>query len=167
MSQEKPERKAVFLDRDGVLNRKIEGDYVRTPSQFVWLDGAREGVLRLNKEGWIVVLITNQRGVARGLMTLADVVETHRKMQCDLAEIGAHVDAIYVCPHENNECSCRKPEPGLILKAAKEWKIDLGASLLIGDSGSDIEAARRAGVRAWRMPTDGNLLSELEKALHE
>ena len=167
MSQQKPKQKALFLDRDGVLNRKIEGDYVRTPSQFVWLDGAREGVLRLNKEGWLVVVVTNQRGVARGLMTMSDVEEVHHTMQCDLAGVGARVDAIYVCPHEDNECACRKPQPGLILQAVEEWNIDLGASLLIGDDDRDVEAAWRAGVRAWKMPTDGNLLSELGKALHE
>jgi D-glycero-D-manno-heptose 1,7-bisphosphate phosphatase len=162
-----PKQKAVFLDRDGVLNKRRVDDYVKTPSEFIWLDGAREGVLRLNREGWLAIVITNQRGIARGLMTLADVEAVHGKAQRELETIGAHIDAFYLCPHNSDEgCDCRKPQPGLILRAAKDWSIDLAASLLIGDTDSDIEAANRAGVRAWKMRTDGNLKEELEKALN-
>jgi len=152
-------RRAAFLDRDGVLNRRAPPhDYVRSADAFAWLAGAREGVLRLNGEGWLVLVVSNQRGVARGLMTAGDVEAIHERAQRELAQIGAHVDAFYWCPHDDADaCACRKPKPGLILRAAQDWTVDLGASILIGDDDRDLEAARRAGVRAWKMPTDGDL----------
>ena len=160
-------RRAAFLDRDGVLNRRAPPhDYVKSPAEFTWLAGAREGVLRLNREDWLVLVVTNQRGIARGLMSAADVEAIHARAQRELREIGAHVDAFYVCPHgDSDACACRKPQPGLILQAAREWNVDLRASVLIGDDDRDIEAARRAGVRALRMPTDGDLTDALVRAL--
>jgi D-glycero-D-manno-heptose 1,7-bisphosphate phosphatase len=160
-------RRAVFLDRDGVLNRRAPAhDYVKSAAEFAWLAGAREAVRRLNDEGWLVLVVTNQRGVARGLMSTADVDAIHARAQRELREIGAHVDAFYYCPHgDGDRCTCRKPQPGLILRAAREWNVDLAASILIGDDDRDIEAARRAGVRAWRMPTDGSLNSMLAELL--
>jgi D-glycero-D-manno-heptose 1,7-bisphosphate phosphatase len=123
-------------------------------------------VRRLNDEGWLVLVVTNQRGVARGLMSAADVEAIHAKAQRELAEIGAHVDAFYFCPHGNEDgCACRKPQPGLILRGAREWGVDLAASLLIGDDERDLEAARRAGVRAHRIATDGNLFETLAALL--
>jgi D-glycero-D-manno-heptose 1,7-bisphosphate phosphatase len=160
-------RRAAFLDRDGVLNRRAPpADYVKSAAEFVWLAGAREGVLRLNDEGWLVLVVTNQRGVARGLMTAQDVEAIHDKAQRELRQIGAHVDGFYYCPHNDaDECACRKPQPGLILRAAQDWHVDLGASILIGDDDRDIEAARRAGVRGRRMPTDGDLTQTLAEIL--
>ena len=160
-------RRALFLDRDGVLNRRAPpGDYVKSVAEFAWLPGAREGVRRLNDEGWLVLVVTNQRGIARGLYTAADVETIHARAQRELSEIGAHVDAFYFCPHaDEDRCACRKPQPGLILRAAQEWHVDLAASFLIGDDERDIEAARRAGVRARKMPSDGNLLREVAQVL--
>jgi histidinol-phosphate phosphatase family protein len=160
-------RRAAFLDRDGVLNRRAPpSDYVKTPGEFVWLAGAREGVLRLNAEGWLVLVVTNQRGIARGLMTARDVEAIHARAQRELGEIGAHVDAFFYCPHgDQDACACRKPQPGLILRATREWNVDLGASFLIGDDERDIEAARRAGVRARKMPCDGDLSETLTELL--
>jgi histidinol-phosphate phosphatase family protein len=162
-----PLRRAAFLDRDGVLNRRAPAhDYVRSPAGFVWLRGAREGVLRLNREGWLVLVVTNQRGVARGLMTAEDVDAIHARAQRELGEIGARVDAFYCCPHTDaDRCECRKPAPGLILRAAKEWRVDLAASFLVGDDERDVVAAQRAGVRAHRMPTDGDLSQALAEIL--
>lgn len=156
-------RRAAFLDRDGVLNRRAPPqDYVKSPVEFVWLAGAREGVLRLNREGWLVLVVTNQRGIARGLMTDRDLEAIHARAQRELEAIGAHVDAFYTCPHADSDaCSCRKPQPGLILRAAQDWNVDLGASFLVGDDDRDLEAARRAGVRAHRMRSDGDLAREL------
>ena len=152
-------RRAAFLDRDGTLNRRAPAhDYVRSPAEFVWLDGAREGIRRLNDDGWLVIVVTNQRGVARGLMTAADVEAIHAKAQRELAEVGAHVDAFYFCPHgDDDRCDCRKPQPGLILRGAREWDVSLSDSYLVGDDDRDVEAARRAGVRAWKMASDGDL----------
>jgi len=160
-------RRAAFLDRDGVLCRRAPShDYVKSPDAFTWLAGAREGVRRLNDEGWLVLVVTNQRGVARGLMSAGDVDAIHARAQRELAAIGARIDAFYVCPHADEDaCACRKPAPGLILRAAREWSVDLGASFLIGDDERDVEAAHRAGVRAHRMPTDGCLSRELERLL--
>jgi histidinol-phosphate phosphatase family protein len=158
-----PRRRAFFLDRDGVLNRRAPpGDYVKSVDEFVWLAGAREGVRRLNDEGWLVLVVTNQRGVALGLYPASEVEAIHARAQRELRAIGAHIDAFYFCPHgEDDRCACRKPQPGMILRAAQEWDLDLGASLLIGDDPRDIEAARRAGVRAHQIASDGNLLEAL------
>jgi histidinol-phosphate phosphatase family protein len=160
-------RRAFFLDRDGVLNRRAPpGDYVKSVAEFAWLAGARAGVRRLNDEGWLVLVVTNQRGVARGLYSAADVVAIHAHAQRELREVGAHVDGFYFCPHgDADRCACRKPEPGLILRAAQEWNVDLAASLLFGDDERDVEAARRAGVRARLVPSDGNLAQALAETL--
>jgi len=160
-------RRAVFLDRDGVLNHRAPpGDYVKSVAEFAWLTGAREGVRRLNDEGWLALVVTNQRGIARGLMTSSDVEAIHDKAQRELRHIGAHVDAFYYCPHgDDDRCACRKPQPGLILRAAQDWKVDLAASFLVGDDDRDVEAARRAGVRAVKIPSDGNLRDTLTKLL--
>jgi D-glycero-D-manno-heptose 1,7-bisphosphate phosphatase len=162
-----PLRRAAFLDRDGVLNRRApEHDYVKSPAEFAWLAGAREGVLRLNREGWLVLVVTNQRGVARGLMTARDVEAIHARAQRELEAIGAHVDAFYYCPHGDEDgCACRKPAPGLILRAAQDWRVDLGASFLVGDDERDLLAARRAGVRGHKVPTDGDLAQALAEIL--
>jgi D-glycero-D-manno-heptose 1,7-bisphosphate phosphatase len=99
-------------------------------------------------------------------MTAQDVEAIHDKAQRELRQIGAHVDGFYYCPHNDaDECACRKPQPGLILRAAQDWHVDLGASILIGDDDRDIEAARRAGVRGRRMPTDGDLTQTLAEIL--
>ena len=155
--------RACFLDRDGVLNRRAgPHDYVKSVAEFAWLAGAREGVRRLNDEGWLVLVVTNQRGIARGLMTAADVDAIHAHAQSGLRAVGAHVDGFYVCPHgDDAACACRKPQPGLILRAAREWDVDLAASFLVGDDERDVEAARRAGVAAVKMDTDGDLRAVL------
>jgi D-glycero-D-manno-heptose 1,7-bisphosphate phosphatase len=150
-----------------VLNRRAApDDYVKSVAEFEWLAGAREAVRRLNDEGWLVLVVTNQRGIARGLMAAADVEAIHARAQRELVEIGAHVDGFYYCPHGNEDgCSCRKPQPGLILRAAQEWNADLAASFLIGDDDRDIEAARRAGVRGVKIPSDGDLRDTLTQLL--
>jgi D-glycero-D-manno-heptose 1,7-bisphosphate phosphatase len=160
-------RRACFLDRDGVLNRRAgPHDYVKSVGEFAWLAGAREGVRRLNDEGWLVLVVTNQRGIARGSMTAADVDAIHAHAQRELRAVGAHVDAFYVCPHGDDDCcDCRKPKPGLILRAAREWSVDLAASFLVGDDERDIEAARRAGVRAVKMASDGDLREAIREHL--
>ena len=160
-------RRAIFLDRDGVLNRRAPpGDYVKSLGEFVWLAGAREGVRRLNDEGWLVLVVTNQRGVALGLYSAADVEAIHESAQRELREVGAHVDAFYFCPHgEDDHCTCRKPQPGMILQAAREWDVDLAASYLFGDDERDVEAARRAGVSAVKMASDGDLRAAIAELL--
>jgi D-glycero-D-manno-heptose 1,7-bisphosphate phosphatase len=139
----------VFLDRDGVLNRKMpEGEYVRAWAQFEWLAGAEEAVARLNRAGATTIVVSNQRGIALGLYTLADVEVIHSNMQGDLARKGAWLDAIYYCPHDEGECSCRKPDIGLFEQACEKFpEANPGNSVLMGDSLSDIQAGRRVGMR--------------------
>jgi D-glycero-D-manno-heptose 1,7-bisphosphate phosphatase len=150
-------RPAAFLDRDGVLN--VDNGYTHRPEDLSWVPGAREAVLQLNCAGYRVFVVTNQAGVARGHYGEAQVQAFHAHMQDELAEIGAHVDAFYYCPFHEDAANDtyravdhpdRKPNPGMILRAMHEWKVDAARSFLIGDKASDIEAARRAGLRSFR-----------------
>lgn len=154
-----PHRRAAFLDRDGVLNRKMpEGEYVAKPEEFELLPGAIRGLQLLAAAGYRLIVVTNQRGVARGKLTLDRLSAIHRKLERLLAANGLALDAIYFCPHGSGECNCRKPEPGLLLQAFKSFPSLVPAEcVLFGDSGSDIEAARRAGVPPVRMAANGSL----------
>ncbi len=139
----------VFLDRDGVLNRKApEGEYVSRWDLFHPLPGAIEAVRKLNEAGLRVYVVTNQRGVALGLYTMDDVDRLHARLQEELRSHGAHVDGIFVCPHDKNACNCRKPLSGLFEQArALHPEIDFYTSVMVGDSLSDIEAGVRLGMR--------------------
>lgn len=139
--------RAVFLDRDGVLNRKLpEGRYVAAPEELEMLPGAAQAVKRLNDKGWPVFLVTNQRGIALGKLTEEALKAVHKKLMEELRAAGAHLDGVYVCPHEKNSCSCRKPKPGLLLQAKEEFPwIDFRQAVMIGDAESDMEAGRAAG----------------------
>jgi D-glycero-D-manno-heptose 1,7-bisphosphate phosphatase len=136
----------VLLDRDGTLNRKPdEGDYVTIVDQLELLPGAAEAVARLNQAGVPVAVITNQRGIALGRFTTDELDHVHAALRDQLAKSGAHVDAIYYCPHERGTCGCRKPEPGLLVRAGADFGIPLEEAAMIGDSDSDVEAGNRAG----------------------
>ncbi len=141
--------KAVFLDRDGVIIRKApKGEYITCWDQVRFLPGAREAIRRLTDAGFAVIVVTNQRGIAKRLMTEADLEEIHTRMKEQLAEAGVSLTAVYYCPHEVfDECSCRKPEPGMLLKAAQEFDIDPKESWMVGDALSDIEAGKKVGAR--------------------
>jgi D-glycero-D-manno-heptose 1,7-bisphosphate phosphatase len=176
----KPE--TFFLDRDGVINRKLPDDYVKTWREFAFLPGAQEALRRLTEAGKRLVIVTNQRGIARGLMSEADLADIHTRMLAELAAAGALITAIYYCPHDNEQCFCRKPQPGLLLQARQDFPaIDFARAVLIGDSRSDLEAARRAGCRTFfisgkdeqtdcpefsHLITDGSASSLLEAAGH-
>jgi D-glycero-D-manno-heptose 1,7-bisphosphate phosphatase len=139
----------VFLDRDGVLNRKMpEGAYVCDWAQFQWLPGAIEAVARMNRAGLTVILVSNQRGIALGLYTPEHLELIHAGMQSQLARDGARLDAIYYCPHDQGECQCRKPETGLFDQARQRFpQANAQNSLVIGDSLSDIQAGHRLGMK--------------------
>ncbi|MFF4601525.1 D-glycero-alpha-D-manno-heptose-1,7-bisphosphate 7-phosphatase [Streptomyces sp. NPDC001339] len=136
-----------FLDRDGTLNRKPRpGEYVTDPGELILLPGAAAAVRRLNDHGRRVVLVTNQRGVARGIMSGADLAAVHRRLVDLLRDHGAHLDGYYVCPHEEGACGCRKPRPGLLQAAARDFGgIDPADSVMIGDTESDVLAGKAAG----------------------
>lgn len=146
--------RAVFFDRDGVLNADV--GYPHRLEDLRWMPGAREAVRRVKAAGRLAVVVTNQSGVARGFYGLEEVDRFHSAMQAELAEFGARIDAFYVCPyhpeatverwrHPNHPD--RKPNPGMLLRALQEHAIDASRSVLIGDKATDLNAAHRAGVR--------------------
>jgi D-glycero-D-manno-heptose 1,7-bisphosphate phosphatase len=139
----------VFLDRDGVINRKLpEGQYVTGWQHFHLLPGVPESIARLNQAGLRVIVVTNQRGIALGLYSAEDVKAIHTQLNQILAEHSAHVDAFYFCPHDKKECRCRKPLPGLFEQAQVDFpQIAPDTSLIIGDSLSDIEFGRNLGMK--------------------
>lgn len=139
----------VFLDRDGVLNEKMpEGSYVTCMAEFHVLPGVAEAISRLNSAGLRVIVVSNQRGIALGLYQPADVESIHAGLQKVLNAHGAHVDAIYFCPHDKKQCNCRKPLSGLFDQAAAAFPdIAAARSIMIGDSLSDIEFGLRLGMR--------------------
>jgi|SRR5271155_771978 len=139
----------VFLDRDGVLNRKLpEGEYVTGWEQFQWLPGAVEAIARMNRAGMTVILVSNQRGIALGLFTHEQLELIHKNMRADLAQRGARMDAIYYCPHDIGECQCRKPDLGLFEQAYRDFpQASAQNSVVIGDSLSDMQAGQRLGMK--------------------
>jgi len=141
-------RKAVFLDRDGVINKCAAPHcYISSWKDFAFLPGAAEGIKALNNAGYLILLISNQRGIARGLYTVNDVHVLHKKMCGCLEASGARIDGIYICPHNYGECSCRKPGIGLFQQAERDWAIDKESSYCIGDFESDIRAGINYGVK--------------------
>ena len=151
----------VFLDRDGTINVRRPGSYVRAPDELVLLPGAAAAVAALNVAGIRVVLVTNQRGIATGAMTAADVERVHERLAELLAAQGAWLDAIEVCPHHVGSCSCRKPLPGLFLRglARARWA-QAEKCALVGDATTDIEPALGLGMRALLLGRDAPDLSE-------
>ena len=149
--------RTVFLDRDGVLNEKMpEGCYVSSWNEFHPLPGAVEAISRLNRAGLRVMVVSNQRGIAKGLYTAADVQEIHSRFQNLLKTHGAKVDGFYFCPHEKGQCNCRKPLPGLYEHATRDFPgISGETSAMIGDSISDIEFGRRLGMRTVFLDRNG------------
>ena len=147
-------RRAVFIDRDGTISEEV--GYVNHPSRYRVFPYAAEAIRRLNEANWLAILVTNQAGVARGYFTEDVIGAVHSLLGQELARGGAHLDAIYYCPHHPSvgeppyrfDCDCRKPRPGLIRRAADEFDIDLAASWMVGDRYGDMELARNAGTRA-------------------
>ncbi len=142
-------RRAIFLDRDGVLNRKApEGSYIETLGQFEILPGALRAVAEFGRAGFLVIVVTNQRGVAKGIVASENLEQIHNRLHAGASEAGGKIDDIYVCPHDDaDNCQCRKPQPGMILQAARDYCVELSESWVIGDTASDIEAGQRAGCR--------------------
>jgi histidinol-phosphate phosphatase family protein len=156
-------QRAVFLDRDGTLVKEVNG--LTTPDQLELLPLAAEAVHEINHHGWLAILVTNQPVVAKGFCTEADIAIIHNKMETLLGREHAYLDRIYWCPHHPEkgfageradlkmDCACRKPKPGMILQAAKDLNIDLTRSWLIGDSTTDIETAKNAGLKSVLVDT--------------
>lgn len=153
----KNKQKAIFLDRDGTINKMV--GFITKPEQFELIDGAAEAVKAINKSGYLAIVVTNQPVIARGDCTFEELQTVHEKMETELGKKGAFIDAIYICPHHTDkgfpgerleykcDCYCRKPKPGLLLQAAKDFNIDLPESYMIGDSDRDMKAGENAGVK--------------------
>lgn len=148
---------AVFFDRDGVLNEDF--GYIYRQEDFIWIPGAIESIKHLKNQGYLIFVITNQSGVARGYYTEKDVEDLHNWMNRELLQKhNVLIDAYYYCPHHPTSglspyktiCECRKPRPGLINKALSEFKIDRNRCYFIGDKDSDMEAAAAAGIRGYK-----------------
>jgi D-glycero-D-manno-heptose 1,7-bisphosphate phosphatase len=152
--------RAVFLDRDGVLTRERQ-DYVKTPEELEILPGVYGPLRQIRKQGFRIVVVTNQSVVGRGFTTMEGMELIHAKFRRELEKHECNVDAIYFCPHLPNQgCDCRKPAPGLILKASKDLGIDVENSWMIGDKEIDMEAAKRAGCHGIRVPTNSGSLKD-------
>jgi D-glycero-D-manno-heptose 1,7-bisphosphate phosphatase len=153
--------RAVFLDRDGVINRKpTEGEYITRWEEIHFLPGVVQAIGRLNRSNYRVIVVSNQRCVAKGLVTADELESLHRRMCQQLAVAGAMIDGVYYCPHEKwPACSCRKPAPGMLLDAARTYHLDLAVSWMIGDSAADIEAGRNAGCKTARL-LEGDMVDD-------
>lgn len=140
-----PAGPAVFLDRDGVINRDSP-DYITSWDQFRFLPGSLSAIRRLTEAGRTVIVITNQSAVGRGMMEAATLERMHRNLCREVAAHGGRLDAIFHCPHHPDAgCTCRKPAPGLIRQAQRRFAIDLAAATMIGDSARDVQCGTRAG----------------------
>ncbi len=153
--------RGAFLDRDGVINRKLpEGQYVTRWEEMQFLPGVARAIASLKRAGFRVIVVSNQRCVAKGLLSLRDLDLIHQRMLAELAAAEAVIDEVYCCPHEKHPpCGCRKPEPGMLLSAAQAHEIDLAASWMIGDSDSDVEAGKNAGCKTARILDSGEVAS--------
>ena len=138
----------IFIDRDGVINEN-RADYVKNWSEFHFLPGSREAIAKLTQAGHRIIVCTNQAGVARGSVSMEIVYEIHRKMVAAINEMGGRVERVYFCPHGKDEdCACRKPRPGMLLRARDELGLDMRDAVIIGDSIGDVRAGLAAGIHA-------------------
>ena len=156
--------KAAFFDRDGVLN--VDKSYLYKIEDLEWIDGAKEALAYLTQNGYTIFVVTNQSGIARGYYTVTDMEKLHEFMAQQVAAAGGKIEKFYYCPHLPKgkvveyavECDCRKPKPGLILRAFAEYDIDKDAAFLIGDKPRDVESAEAAGIKGCLFE-GGNLLN--------
>ena len=162
--------KAVFFDRDGTLN--VDVDYLHRVEDFVWIEGAKDAIKFCNDLQYLVIIVTNQSGIARGYYDENAVLKIHSWMQEELRETDAHLDDIFYCPHHVNgivekyrrRCNCRKPATGLVETAIDKYSICRSSSFFVGDSDTDMECAKNAGVTGIKY-TGGNLFELVNSAL--
>jgi D-glycero-D-manno-heptose 1,7-bisphosphate phosphatase len=147
--KEQQKKFTIFLDRDGVINEKApEGDYIKSPEELKLLEGAAEAIKEFNDRGYLVIVITNQRGIGKGIMSENDFEKVMAKLNEELGKRGAHIDAYYYCPDIDDASPCRKPNVGMFLKAKEDFPdIDFRNSFVVGDSWRDVEAGKRLGAK--------------------
>ncbi|MFX1239739.1 MAG: D-glycero-beta-D-manno-heptose 1,7-bisphosphate 7-phosphatase [Promethearchaeota archaeon] len=142
------QNKAIFLDRDGVINKEVK--YLSDPKDFKFIKGSIKALKILKLKGFLLIIITNQAGIARGFFTKETLSAIHEKMENILKKNNVQLDDIYYCPHHpkfTGSCDCRKPNPGMILKAQSKYKIDLSESYMVGDTINDIQTGKAANCR--------------------
>ena len=157
----------LYLDRDGVINHKING-YVQNYSQLRYIPGVLTSISKLSKYFERIFVITNQQGIGKKIMTINELNELHSKMLIDVREHGGRIDKIYFCPHlESIECDCRKPKPGMFIKSKSDFPdLDFSKAIMIGDSDSDIEAAERLNIIAYKVSDKFTLSNWTDKFLY-
>lgn len=156
--------KAAFFDRDGTIN--VEVNYLYKVEDFKFIDGIPELIKSFNDNGYKVIVITNQAGIARGYYTENDMHILHEYINEELRKIGAHIDAFYFCPHHpdfTGDCNCRKPKTGMIEQAIKDFDIDVTQSVLFGDKSWDVEAGEKCGIKGYLIDKDpiNKIMNEL------
>ena len=153
------------MDRDGVINRK-RNDYVKNINEFIMLQDVPKAIKLLNQRNFLVIIITNQSAVNRGLVTHDTLSRIHDHMKNELEKQGSFINAIYYCPHRPDEnCKCRKPKTELIERAISDYSISINSSWFIGDSESDVLAAKKIGIPAVKMKENGNLFEVVNKII--
>jgi D-glycero-D-manno-heptose 1,7-bisphosphate phosphatase len=151
-------KKAIFLDRDGVINEERK-DYVKSVKEFQIMKNIPDAIITLKKKGFLVIIITNQSAINRGLMTKKTLDGIHNHLQKILKDNKTSIDDFYICPHmPDDNCQCRKPNPGMLMKAAQEHNIDMNQSFMIGDSLTDVQAAQKAGCKGILLKHNQTLL---------
>jgi D-glycero-D-manno-heptose 1,7-bisphosphate phosphatase len=157
---------AILLDRDGVLNRKPpRGCYVQAPDEFEWLPGALRALRLLNAGGYRVIVVSNQAGIGRGMLSEDAVLRIHERMVAEASRAGGQIDAVYYCPHDWDEgCECRKPSPGLLFRAQREHSLNLSRTFFVGDDERDAQAADAAGCPSI-LVSDGVSLMDIVRTL--
>jgi D-glycero-D-manno-heptose 1,7-bisphosphate phosphatase len=142
-------RAAIFLDRDGVINERIVNGYVTAWHEFRFIEDVESALRDIARLRLPILVVSNQSGVNKGLLRRRILEQITNRFVADIERHGGRIDGVYYCPHRPDEgCPCRKPKPGLLLQAAADWRIDLPASVMVGDAATDIEAAQRAGCRS-------------------
>ena len=162
--------KAVFFDRDGTLN--VDVHYLHRPKDFKWIPEAKEAIKYVNDHGYLAILVTNQSGVARGYYPEADIRHVYDWMNEQLSAVGAHLDALYYCPHHpagtvpeyTKVCTCRKPSPQLVNDACCKYQIDKQQSYFVGDTNTDMQCAANAGITGIRYQ-GGSLLQSIKSSI--
>jgi D-glycero-D-manno-heptose 1,7-bisphosphate phosphatase len=152
-------QKLIILDRDGVINQDSD-DYIKSPAEWIPIPGSLEAITRLSNEGFNVVVATNQSAVARKLIDINTLIEIHNKMHQMVEDMGGHISAVFFCPHgPKDDCSCRKPRPGLLLDIAHRYGTDLAHVPSIGDSLRDIQASISAGASPILVKTGKGMIT--------
>ena len=145
--------KIILLDRDGVINHDSDA-FIKTPDEWVAIDGSLEAIARLNQAGWRVVVASNQSGIGRGLFSMATLNQIHRKMHQQLLAVGGHLDGVFFCPHTgDSNCECRKPKAGLLHDIAQRFDVNLSGVPMVGDSLRDLQAGVSVGAKPYLVRT--------------